>query len=180
MADLSTLLGMIDIQTISIVSAAIGILIGVFNWIRKSSTAERQRQTEIETRQAQLFMQIYDHFNETEFSTQYVKILFHWEWKDFEDWWQKYGPEANVEENASFASAARYYEGVGVLVKKGLIDIDLVGELMSSYIIRFWEPNEHVIKGMRERLNWPEVFQGFEYLYNELKKYEEQHPELKT
>ena len=164
---------MIDVQTISMASAAIGILIGVVNWIRKSSTAEKQRQTEIETRQAQLFMQIYDHFNATEFSIQYVKILFHWEWKDFEEWWQKYGPETNVEENAAFASAARYYEGVGVLVKKRLIDINLVGELMSSYVIRFWEQMEPAIKGVRERLNWPQLFQGFEYLYNELKKLEQ-------
>ena len=68
----------------------------------------------------------------------------------------------------------RYYEGVGVLVKKGLIDLNLVGELMSSHVIRFWDQMESVFKGIRERLNWPEVFQGFEYLYNEIKKYEQQ------
>jgi hypothetical protein len=28
------------------------------------------------------------------------------------------------------------------------------------------------MKGERENLNWPEVFQGFEYLYNEVKKCE--------
>lgn len=33
------LFGLIDVQTISMASAAIGILIGVFNWIRKSGTA---------------------------------------------------------------------------------------------------------------------------------------------
>ena len=38
-----------------------------------------------------------------------------------------------------------------------------------------------VFKEIRERLNWPEVFQEFEYLYNEIITIvEEQHPELKT
>jgi ferric iron reductase protein FhuF len=107
--------------------------------------------------------------------------MFQWGWKDFEEWWQKYGPETNVEENASFVSVIRYYEGVGVLVKKGLIDLNLVGELMSSHVIRFWEKLEPVFKEIRERLNWPEVFQEFEYLYNEIITIvEEQHPELKT
>ena len=152
----------------------VGILVGIVYYITIMRNTQKTLKMALETRQAQLFMHIYDRFNETEFSTQWTKVMFQWGCRDFEDWWQKYGPEANVEENASFVSVIRYYEGVGVLVKKGLIDLNLVGELMSSHVIRFWDQMESVFKGIRERLNWPEVFQGFEYLYNEIKKYEQQ------
>lgn len=47
-----------DIQTISIVIAAVGVFIAAMNSVYSSREAWQQRQTEIETRQAELFMQI--------------------------------------------------------------------------------------------------------------------------
>ena len=169
------------LQTLSLLVGVIYYITIMRNNQRTRELSLKAQELALETRQAQLFMHIYDRFNETEFSTQWTKIMFQWRWKDFEEWWQKYGPEENVEENASFVSVIRYYEGVGVLVKKGLIDINIVGELMSTHIIRFWEKMEPVFKALRERLNWPELFQEFEYLYNEIKPItEQQHPELNT
>lgn len=50
---------MVDVQTISIVVAAVGVFIAAINSVYSSREATRQRQTEIETRQAELFMQMY-------------------------------------------------------------------------------------------------------------------------
>jgi hypothetical protein len=52
-----------DIQTVSVVVAMIGLLIAAINQIYTSRQANAQRQTEIETRQAELFMQVYQRFN---------------------------------------------------------------------------------------------------------------------
>ena len=165
---------MVEYSTLFGLAQTLAIIVGVIIAVMELRHMRRARDTEVETRQAQLFMQIYDRFNETEFTTQWNEIMYQWTWKDFEDWWQKYGPEAK--ENASFISVQRYYEGVGVLVRKRLIDLNLVGELMSSYMIRFWEHMEPVMKGVRERLNWPQLFRACEYLYNELKKLEQLSP----
>ncbi|MCW4040091.1 MAG: hypothetical protein NWE83_04975 [Candidatus Bathyarchaeota archaeon] len=47
-----------DVQTISITVAGIGIFIAAINSIISRRKADQQRQTEIETRQAELFMQL--------------------------------------------------------------------------------------------------------------------------
>ncbi|UCH57168.1 MAG: hypothetical protein JSV18_07505, partial [Candidatus Bathyarchaeota archaeon] len=51
------LFGLIDVQTISMASAAIGVLAGIVNWIVRTRRAERQKQTELETRQLQFCWQ---------------------------------------------------------------------------------------------------------------------------
>lgn len=74
-----------------------------------------------------------------------------------------------------------FYEGIGVLVKRKLIDVNLVDDLMSGFILRSWEKIEPIIKEFRERENWPQAWEWIEYLYHQIKPIvEEQHPELKT
>jgi len=79
---------------------------------------KQTRKTELETRQAQLFMQIYDRFQSSEF--QRNDYLFtRWEWEDFEDFSIKHG---NADSYSIHSSIGSYYEGIGLLVKRGLID----------------------------------------------------------
>ena len=70
-------------------------------------------------------------------------IVWHHEWEDFEEWMNKYGPE-NHEEYAKWYSVGSYLEGIGVLVKRNLIDIDLVDDLLEGVIIDYWNKNEPI------------------------------------
>ena len=162
---------MLDIPSISAVVAAIGVMVGVaFAYLEVRNLA-KQRETDVETRQAELFMQIYDHYYREDFLIDENEILFHWEWKDFEDFWQKYGPETNPKAFSKWDSVGTYFRGVGVLVKRKLIDPDLVDELMGTSIILHWEKSGPIMKEFRERY-WPHAYEWFEYLYNEMKKRE--------
>ena len=64
-----------------------------------------------------------------------------------------------------------FFEGVGVFMKKGLIDIELVEDLFSQLIIWYWET---VIKPMimdtRVYTDDPTQYDSFEYLYNLMKQ----------
>jgi len=100
------------------------------------------------------------------------EILLEWKWKDFRDFWKKYGPETNIEAFTKWDSMGTYYKGVGVLVKRKLIDLDMVEELMGISIVLQWEKSEPIIKGLRERLNLPQFAEWYEYLYNEMQKRE--------
>ena len=53
-----------DVQTVSIVIAAVSVVIGVINSIMSNKKAEEQRQM-------QLFTQLYDYFVDKEFSRDY-------------------------------------------------------------------------------------------------------------
>jgi len=169
------LFGFIDLQLISTVSASIGILAGVVNWIIRSRRAERQRQVEIETRQAELLMGIYDHYLEPEHIDAYIELI-HRQWEDYDDFVKRY---IDTGKNASFIQIGRYFIGIGVLMKKGLIDISLLYTLLSHPITRIWEKYEQIVQGRRIALGF-KLWEDVEYAYHELKKYEEQHAELKT
>jgi len=164
---------MIDAQTVSVVFA--GLSIGVAA-IYYALNIRHQR----ETRQAQLFMQVFDRLNQKETRKQIGDFIYVWEWKDFDDFWDKYGPERNIEAWASFNSFSMYYEGLGVMIKRGLIEPTIVDDIMSGEIIRVWEKFEPVVREWRKRQNWPQLLEWNEYLYNEIKDLvEHQHPELK-
>jgi len=75
------------LQTISVVIAAASVVIGVINSIYSSRIAEKQRQTQIDSRQAQLFMQIYNQFTMEKYK-QLIEVNS-WEWKDYDDFTEK-------------------------------------------------------------------------------------------
>jgi len=60
----------------------------------------------------------------------------------------------------------RYFDGIGVLVYNGLIDVNLVRDMMGPSIISVWEKFETIIKRRRTDINWPDMWMPFEYLYN--------------
>lgn len=163
------LLGLIDLQTISTASAAIGVVAGVVNWIIRSRKAEKQRQTEIKTRQAQLLMDIYDHFLDPDITEAYSE-LYSRRTDDYDDYARSY---IETGSNIEFVLVGRYLVGIGVLVKNGLIDVSLVHDLMAWPIMQTWEKYEPIVKGRRVELGFP-LWEDVEYLYDELKKHEEQ------
>ena len=158
---------MADVQTISVVIAAVSLVIGVINSIITSRSAERTRKMELETRQAQLFMQIYDHFNKPEFFDSFTDFLT-WKWKDYDDFLAKYGRKANPKAWYSLGSVGAFFEGIGVLVHRKLLDVGLVSQLMSRHIIMFWKKMQPITKEMRRRLEVPEIDRMTEYLYHEM------------
>jgi hypothetical protein len=135
---------MSDLQTISItvgiLTACITVIIGVLSFMKSNRRAEEQRQIEIETRQAELFMQLYSKWTSPEFRVGLLKMYQHWSWSDFPEFQARYGAKENAEDFvAGVVVPASFYEGIGVLVERGVIDVTLVNRLLSRNILLFWE-----------------------------------------
>jgi hypothetical protein len=161
---------MVDVQTLSIVLTGIGIIGAIVYYTLTLRSANR-------TRQAQLFMQIYSKWNGMEFSRQF-EIVMNMEWTDFDDFNRKYG--SDIEYATAVRMVSRFFEGIGLYVKRGLIDVTMVDDLMSGATMRFWEKYRSIMVEARTQWNWPQMLEWTEYLYNEIMPIvEEQHPELK-
>ena len=149
---------MTDVQTISIVVAAVGVLIAAVNSIISSRRAEEQRQLSLETqqlaletRQAQLFAQVYNRWSQRNTVKAYGVVRYKHKWTDLKDWLSKYGADVDPEAYADAMTLNAFFEGLGVLVKKGLIDIELVEDLFSQRIIWYWEEmHQRAIHDIRE------------------------------
>ena len=71
-----------------------------------------------------------------------------------------------------------FFDGVGMLLKRNFIEVGMVNDLLYGSTKRIWEQFESIIKYIRTEASWdPVVWIHFEYLYKELMKYHEKHPE---
>jgi hypothetical protein len=158
----------ITYQTIFQFLQTVGILVGVFYYIMTIRTNQRNEQLQLETRQAQLLMQIYNDWRNPDQLRLFAKSM-QMTWDSYEDFQSKYSVE-NFEERLPFTSMSYFFEGVGVLVEEGLVDIELVSKLMSGDLKTHWEKfRPYIIEG-REKRNYPQYFDKTEYLYNEVEK----------
>ncbi len=156
---------MLDIPSIAGIVAAIGVIIGVI------FTIEELRAL-VKTRQTDLVVRLYSTFGSKEFqkAAWTVSTL---EFKDYNDFVEKYGPETNIEAWSTWNSLAAFFEGVGVLAKRKLIAMNLVDDMMSSGIVLLWEQMGPIVEEMRKQYERPQIWEWFEYLYNEMQKREQ-------
>jgi hypothetical protein len=98
------------------------------------------------------------------------EINVSWSWKDVNDFFQKYGPENNPDDWAKFVSVGSYYEGMGMMVKKNLINIDMIPEVIAIAVLEFWEKVQPVAIQMSKQFRRPQAFDGIKFLYHRLQR----------
>ena len=143
------------------------LMIGVIYYIFSMRNSQRTQQIALETRQAQLLMQIYQRMNTPELWSDYAEILSY-EWDSYEDFELKYGSGDHPDLFGKRASIWRIFDGVGLLVKEGLLDVVKVYELMDASVIWQWMKWGPIIKEQRIRYGFPDLNIWFEYLADEM------------
>jgi len=151
-----------------------GLLVGIFYYIMVLRNQQKSQKHADETRQAQLFMNIY---KELLTGSEVMDLILDMEYDDFEDFERKYGRDNNPEAYDMITKHMLVVEGVGVLVKEGYVSVRLVALLTSGLIRIGWEKLRGYIFEMRKRA-FPRWSSEYEYLYNTLMEYAEKHPEL--
>jgi len=157
---------MVDVPSVSIVIACAGVLVAAIYYV-----LQLRHQTKI--RQMDLVMRLYSAFISKEITE--AGLMVGWsEYKDYNDFVKKYGqmgPEKPMW--VAVNQVSNFLNEVGMLLHRGFIGIELVDELFGYRIAVVWEKMKPLIEGMRKQLN-PRVCEWFEYLYNEMKKREQQ------
>ena len=170
-----------DIQTILTYLTLISIPVGVFYHIMTLRNTRKNQELQLETRQAQLFMQIYNVFYSSEFQKNFWTFIDKWEFTDVDDFQERFNPNENTEVMVIINSLGGFFEGLGVMIHRKLIEASLVDDLLSGCIIQYWEKNLPLAEALRRDRGWPQYLEWSEYLYNVIKAIvDEQHPELQT
>jgi len=163
------------VTAISVSVAAIYYMFTLRINMKTQGLALETQQQNLETRQAQLFMGIYQSFYSKDLldlEPFLDKIKFE-KAEDYTEMQKNGGMEYKA-----FGAYGSYYEGIGVLVRENLVDIRLVSQLMSGNIIWFWERFKQGWIDSRRVFNWPRLCVELEYLYNRIIEYGKEHPEL--
>ena len=108
--------------------AELGVLtVGVIITLQQLRDIKQTRENELETRQAQLFMQVWQQYNSVEYAMQRYEV-YDMQWEDYDDFQRKYlgVPAKEMRPYASYVSIARLFEGLWLLIQEKLIDEKLV------------------------------------------------------
>jgi len=172
------------IESIPYVLTGIGIIASILYYTSVLRNANKTRELQLkaqehatETRQAQLFMQFYNKASTKEYMA-IENNLIDWEFNNPQDFLEKYGPVTNPEAFSDFTTWLSLWEGMGILVREGLLNIRLMALSSTGDIMITWEKYEDVVYELRRMYEWPRYSIELEYLYQEIKKYAETHPEL--
>ncbi|TRO48961.1 hypothetical protein E2P65_01945 [Candidatus Bathyarchaeota archaeon] len=146
--------------------------------LESQELARKSQEHALETRHTQMFMQIYNEsHNNPSFIDAYTRLAGY-DIRTYEEFLAIMEDEDN---NKASARVGMFYEGVGVLVREGYLNIRLFALLMTGMTRSWWERiYKSWIEEGREKRNFRRWMSESEYLYKELMKYIEENPELKT
>jgi hypothetical protein len=171
-----------EIQAAYYMVAATGVLVAaayyVYNMNATRKTQEHAQKTQelmlksqeqtLETRQTQLFMQIYMRYLESDLFGGNYFIVMHRQWSDSSDYSAKYGDN---QDGGNLTVLMTFFEGIAVLIKRGVIDIDLVYELMPTNVTALWHKYEPLIASWRKSIGAPNLYYLVGYLSDTIGEY---------
>ena len=174
---------MVDVQTLTTMFGGIGVGVAAIYYIltlrnsqKTQELALKAQQQTLETRQAQMFMNIYDKTSSKEFQTAWQRVVM--------TPWSTYKEFMELNKQPEFMEASStvgmFYEGLGVLVKEGLIDIRFVALLICGMTRAYWEKFLPILGDGRRSAGFSRWYSEADYLYWELLRYLKEHPELDT
>lgn len=149
---------MVDIQTVSIAVASASVTVAAIYYVWQI-----RHQTKI--RETDLIMRLYSTYGSKEYQDAWARVDAN-EIRNYNEYVKKHGLR-------DYIQCGSFYEGIGVLLKKKLIEINLVDALFSVPLKLAYEKMKPLIEDNRKQLHDPRVFEHFEYVYNEMKKREQ-------
>jgi hypothetical protein len=186
------------LQSVSYIAGALGVCVAAIYYLMNLKISQRNQelslkaleqsakaqelslrtqQQNLETRQAQMFLNIYNQTRSNDYITSFNKIMIEYKWTSFKDWMDLYTNDPEFRRVSDVVGW--FYEGLGVLVREGILDIRWIALLICGPTRWYWEKYMPIVEEGRSTLAgnkrwWSES----EYLYTELMKYLKEHPEL--
>ena len=135
---------MVDYQTISIVFTGLSVSLAAFYYITTLKNTEKNQRQQLDTRQAQLSMQLHQMMQSKEYLELYEEIMKDWNWTDYDDFTAKYGYKNDVSWT-KFGLIMSPWEQVGILVKHEVFDPEMLYDMWGGYYRRLWEKIEPIV-----------------------------------
>jgi hypothetical protein len=144
--------------------ATVSVVIAAASVVAASVYYSFQIRNQTRARRADLVMRLYATWDSLEFQEAFHTVY----WSDFHD----YDSAIEVLEGRRHVGTYlfTFYDQVGVLLRRGLIDFDLVDDLIGNSARQLWEKIQPVVEEARVRSEDPRLYEHFEYLYAEMTK----------
>lgn len=153
---------MVDYQTISIVLTGIGMIIALTYYTITLRNANRTRQKELLLERNKIGL---------EYIRSWADVVFVQDWKNLAELQEKYPWDTHFEERARVLYILNVYNSLGLLLKEKVTEPHLMFKMFPPpAVISTWKKYEAWIQEVRELSNDPQEYDGFEFLYNEVRR----------
>ncbi len=151
----------LDVPTISVIIASFSVVGSAVYYMLETRHQRRIRQTESVVNFSPWFNLDAKDIQEA------IANVCSAEYTDYDDYISKY---AGKPEYLSLKLLGNYFEGIGLLVHRKLVEVDLVFDFWGDVAESVWDENKIVINGIRNDSGTPHTFEYWEFLVNEFKK----------
>ena len=93
------------------------------------------------------------------------------EWDNYDDFHEKYSPQTNPEQASRRQALWNQYDGLAMLVKNNVVDLNTVYRTRGSHVMMVWFKFESIIKKLRvdeSKSIGSEYLNDFEFLANKM------------
>ena len=151
----------LDIPTVSVVIASVSVIGSAVYYMIETRHQRRIRQTESIIRLSPWFSMDAKDIQEA------ISDVCSAEYTDYRDYLEKY---AGKPEQKALKLLGNYFEGVGLLVFRKLVEVDIVFDFWGDVAESVWDDNIEIINGMRKDSGTQYTFEYWEFLVTEFKK----------
>jgi len=156
---------MVDASTVSIVIASASVIAGVLYYVTQTRNL-------VKSRQMDAVMRVYTTWGREDMKRAFGKVVA-LKPMDYEAFSREHGSIASPNRSPIWTDIDRvgwFMNGLGFMVHRRFVSIDLIDELMGYGIVGQWKTLGPLVLGWRAELKTPESFGWFEYLAKELER----------
>jgi hypothetical protein len=157
------------LQTVGILVGIVSFLTTLRNSQRNQELTRKAQELATETRQAQLFMQLYDKSMSKEM-TDAFRTFHGLKFESYEEYKNYFLTQREFSDQfEAWMYLKSFYEGLGLLVMEGLVSIRMVTVFMDSAITGFYNKfGGEYLQKFREETGQYGTLSETEYLYNRM------------
>jgi hypothetical protein len=157
-------------ELIAVVLTGFGLVASISYYVRFLRLTHKTQLLQLETRQVQLFLDITESTASPEFQKLFYRVAFLDQWDGVEDYFARYGPENNLDLYSEHMFIWQRFDSLGLLLRKGVVDIDFLGDVLMASALSTWDKYAPVIREARNRFGQPGMWSGFEFLAGQVER----------
>jgi hypothetical protein len=150
----------VDITEISAIVAAAGVLVGVVYYIMDLRHNARAREMEMSR-------MVTSDFNSEQGTKRYATMM-NLEWKDYDDFVEKYSSRSNPEISSKWTSQFMVWDMLGFLIKRKVVKAEELYEFGGWAAILPWEKYKDIIQRYRDVLTGQDFLSNAEFFAQEM------------
>jgi hypothetical protein len=165
------------LQSVSYIAGALGVCVAAFYYVMNLRISQRNQalmlksqELTLETRRIDMLESIGTRISSEDGMKRFYELMSY-EWKDYADYNSKYGSENNLEATAKRTAQWNSYNRMGMLLRKGFVDVGELYDMGYPGVVYFWEKYKLIVEESRRRYTGKDYCNGMEYLAGEMLKH---------